>query len=258
VKQENTQGGDMRIYGDCKQLMSEIFRDVLEMGIRVHPHSMQNKVVVGDDNFSTMEITNYDYCLLSLKEEDFLFLFDPTCREWIQHEILERVGPIPVNPGEAYKIRPHVWDQFLVDGKFDYTYSERIAGKGTFHKIANEIRVNPDSRQLLMAIWDREDIKSIGGKKRIPCSIYYQFMVREGQLNIIYNQRSADVVTHFGNDVWLAHAMMRSMVVAVNSFPEYKEVPLREGYLYHNIGSLHVYKRDLDKLKACVSDLNLL
>ena len=247
----------MRVYGDCKKLMSEIFRDVLEMGIRVHPHSMQNKVVVGDDNFSTMEITNYDYCLLSLNEEDYLFLFDPTCREWIREEIMERVGPIPVNPGQAYKIRLHVWEQFLVDGKFDYTYPERIAGKGAFHKIANEIRVNPDSRQLVMAIWDRQDINYIGGKKRIPCSIYYQFMVREGQINIIYNQRSADVVTHFGNDVWLAWAMMQAMTVAVNTFPEYKDNPLKVGHLYHNIGSLHVYKKDIPTLKQCIEDLKI-
>jgi len=237
--------------------MSEVFRDVLEMGIRVFPNSMQNKIVEGDENFSTLEITNYDYCLLSLQEEDYLFLFDPTCRDWIKEEILERISPVPLNPGQAYKIRPHIWDQFLVNGKFDYTYPERIAGAGALHKIANEIRKNPDSRQLVMAIWDRHDINYLGGKKRLPCSIYYQFMVRNGQVNIIYNQRSADVVTHFGNDVWLAHAMMRAMTMAVNSFPEYKEVPLKEGYLYHNIGSLHVYNKDIKTLKQCIEDLKI-
>jgi len=43
----------MRIYGNCYELMSEIFREVWEMGSIVRPNSMQNKIVKDDDNYIT-------------------------------------------------------------------------------------------------------------------------------------------------------------------------------------------------------------
>lgn len=224
--------------------MSEMGRDVLEMGIRIHPASMQNKDVRGDINFSTLEINNYGYCLQSLDREEYLFMGDSRSKEWCQAEFKERLQ-IGVNPGNAYKIREELWEPFLVDGHFDYTYSERINSWGGLDKIINELKVNPDSRQLIMAIWDSSDIQEIGGKKRVPCSIYYQFLLRNGQLDIIYNQRSADAYTHFGNDVWQAWHLMEYVA---------KQVGTKPGYLYHNIGSLHVYNKDIENLRKCLKD----
>ena len=31
-----------------------------------------------------------------------------------------------INPGKAWELRQDLWEQFLVNGKFDYTYNERI------------------------------------------------------------------------------------------------------------------------------------
>ena len=241
----------MRIYANARQLMSEIFRDVLEMGIKVHPHSMQNKIVEGDENFATLEITNYGYCLTAIPDEDYLFLFEDT-KAWCQAELAERVSPTPVNPGEAWKLRPETWAQFMVGGKFEYTYNQRFNSYGGLVKILNEIHKNPDSRQLILSVWDRSDVHFLGGKSRVPCSIYYQFLLRNGKLDIIYNQRSADVVTHFGNDIWLAFNLMKWVVDQVNSA---WNMGIHYGWLYHNIGSLHCYNKDLNTLKQCVDEI---
>ena len=237
-----------RVFKDCKEAISEIYRDVVEMGIKVHPASMQNKVVKGDENFATLEITNYTYCLLSLQQSEFLFLHEDT-REWVKAEFAERVDTEGVfnNPGKAWKLRPETWEQFLnTKGKFDYTYSERFNEFFSLDAIIDELILNPDSRQCILSVWDRRDIEGFRGRKRIPCSIYYQFLLREGKLSIIYNQRSADAVTHFGNDIALAW-MLKDYVA--------DKVGVESGYLHHNIGSLHVYFKDLNTLKKCVTEM---
>ena len=225
------------------------------MGSIVKPKSMQNKNIEGLDEYITKEIINYSYCLLSLDKDKYLFP-DERSRIWVDSEFKERVNGNNVNPGEAYKIRPDVWEQFLVIKRddvrgnrkeFDYTYNERIRPRIYLSKIIEELQRNPDTRQAVLSIWDRSDVNGIGGKVRVPCSIYYQFLIRDNQLHIIYNQRSADVITHFGNDVclaWYLKEYVRGFLTGVEP-----------GYLYHNIASLHSYKKDWNTLKTCIESL---
>jgi len=236
----------MRIYSDCYELMSELFREVWEMGHIVHPNSMQNKVVKDDEQFSTKEITNYSYCLTRLHKVDFLFFADERAKEWAKAEFAERVSFDYKNPGEAWKIRKELWEQFLNrQGEFDYAYNKRM--KISLHAVINELERNPDSRQAIISIWDPKiDVYGLGGITRVPCSIYYQILVRDGKVNIIYNQRSADVVTHFGNDVYLAFKLMEYVAHAIG---------IKPGHLFHNIGSLHAYKKDWTQLKQCIKDI---
>jgi len=240
----------MRVFGDCYELMSEVMRDVYEMGHKVHPHSMQNKIVKDDDNFETKEIINYSYCLTSMSRKDYLFIISKSLK-WAMAEFEERIESRfdegHVNPGEAWKLRPEVWKQFInEEGKFDYTYNERIDPVGRLYFIVDELKTNPDSRQCVLPIFYPRDLYEMGGQKRIPCSLHYQFLLRDGRLNIVYNQRSADVVTHFGNDVFLAWMLMSHVA---------KEVGVKEGYLFHNIASLHAYKKDWPTLKKSISDI---
>lgn len=248
----------MRIYHDAYQLMSETGRNLWEMGQEVRPNSMQNKIVKGDEAYLTKELICEQYCLTSLENEDALFAFDKRNKEWVKHELLERLNfrNFPINPGDAYKKRQDVWDEFLVKGRFDYTYNERIwhkpygdEGHSVMNKILNELTFNPDTRQAVLMIYHPSDTQYIGGVKRVPCSIYYDFLIRtnangEKQLNICYHQRSSDFVTHFGNDVWLAWYLM--VYVA-------DKIGIKHGYLFHTIDSLHSYKKDWDKLKTPIS-----
>ena len=246
----------MRIYSNPRELMSEAFRDVFEMGVIVRPQSMQNKDISGNDDFVTKEITNYSYCLLQVPEklEHFLFVTDPRSKAWAEAEILERVSDAQtINPGEAYKIREDLWSQFLNEkGEFDYTYHDRLNCFEGIEKIITRIVEDPGSRQLILAMWEPSDIMFIGGQRRVPCTLNYQFLVREGKIHIIYNQRSADVVAHFGNDIYLAYRLMKYITDEVNKMVE---KPYKYGNLFHNIGSLHAYKKDWDILKTSIDVL---
>lgn len=256
----------MRIFDDCYELMSEVRRDTFEMGAIVKPKSMQNKNIEGDINYETKEILNYSYCLLTLAKEEYLFNGTQTdietTKKWAIAEFNERVDPRGLNPGTAWEIRKEIWKEFInEEGKFDYSYSERLnfcpfpenyVPVSNMTRVIKELLRNPDTRQAILPIWDLEkDGAYIGGVKRVPCSMYYQVIIRDNMLHLIYNQRSADVVTHFGNDVFLAW-QLKDYITQVLRSKGMKD--LVSGYLYHNIASLHSYRKDWDILKNCIDD----
>lgn len=267
----------MRIFENCYELVSEIRRDVYEMGAIVKPKSMQNKKIEGDIDYETKEILNYSYCLQTLDKEEKLFI-DESSREWVREELLERVNPAGVNPGKAWEIRKSVWEEYLVkegfmpddddELVFDYSYGERMnmiadaPWKGqkkenltNLQRVIKRLSEDPDTRQAILAIWDaRKDTSRIGGIRRVPCSIYYQFIIRDNMVHIIYNQRSCDVVTHFGNDVWLAWNLCSYVVEVLR---EECGLDVKHGYLYHNIASLHSYRKDWPILKKCITETQL-
>ena len=126
----------MRIYDDCYELMSEMGRNLWEMGSIVKPKTYQNKVIEGDESYITRELICEQYCLTSLNNVDKLFIYSNS-KEWADNEFLERINNEPLNPGGAWTLRKDIWEQFLVNGKFDYTYSERILSFFLSHTSAN-------------------------------------------------------------------------------------------------------------------------
>lgn len=242
----------MRIYSSTYELMSETGRNLWEMGLEVKPKTYQNKNIEGKDEFITKELICEQYCLTKMPDPEFLFTYTNS-KDWADAEFKERINTSEViNPGDAWKLRKDVWEEFLVNGKFDYTYNERI-----YHVIKDVISLlsnDQDTRKAVIPIFngDQESLDTLyyDGSKRIPCSMYYDFLIRENasgkkQLNICYHQRSSDFITHFGNDVYLAWQLMIYVSEQLEILP---------GYLYHTIDSLHAYKKDWGKLKSSLGE----
>ena len=251
----------MRIYSSSFELMSEMGRELNSYGQTVKPKTYQNKVIEGNEDFITKELICQQYCLTSLGDPVWLFVFSHS-KEWADAEFQERVGWYELNPGKAWELRKDLWEQFLVNGKFDYTYPERIwnplyhHGSTSFNcdsamqSIIELLKRDNDTRKAVLPIFNGDmdglDTDWYDGSRRIPCSMYYDFLIRqngkgEKVLHICYHQRSSDFVTHFGNDVYLAWRLMEYVA---------KEVGVKPGYLYHTIDSLHTYQKDWDKLAS--------
>lgn len=266
----------MRIYSNCLELMSEMGRDLWEMGKIVKPKTYQNKVIDGNEDFVTKELICEQYCLTSLMDVQYLFAFTK-CKDWAEAEFAERIAGREINPGEAWKLRKEMWEQFLVNGRFDYSYGERMNQEVYYNDgyfplldaIAIQLADDPDTRKAILPIYGdyirtinsqtssfdlERDINRMDGSKRIPCSMYYDFLLRNGKLNICYHQRSSDFVQHFGNDVYLAWNLMEYMVERINKYKKDSEDTIEPGYLYHTIDSLHAYKKDWVKLKSNIED----
>ena len=252
----------MRIYSNAYQLMSEMGRDLWEMGHENRPKTYQNKVIEGNPDFITKELICEQYCLTKMPDPEWLFIYTNT-HWWADAEFAERVSGKPVNPGEAYKLNRKMWDEFLVNGKFDYTYSERFSDITSYKNrtttrleaVISLLKDDNDTRKAVLPIFGsgsgHYDYDYYDGTARIPCSMYYDLLIRlnakgEKQLNLVYHQRSSDFVGHFGDDVYLAWRMMEYIA---------EHVGVKPGYLYHVIDSLHCYQRDWHFLKTCIDDI---
>lgn len=225
----------MRIYQNCKEMMSEVHRDLQEMGVIKHTKTVQDKIVDGNDDYTTKELVGYSYAILDFSDMDQMITDNGLSLEWCKADFEERICPREINPGEAYKLRP-VWEEFVHDGKFSYTYNERI--RTQLEKTIDVIKNDHDTRQGIIEIYNSEkDSRRRGGIERIPCSMYYQFISdQNGKLDIIYNIRSNDFGEHYPYDIWMAISLLKYVA---------KKVDMKVGKLIYFAGSLHCFKKDL-------------
>lgn len=233
----------MRIFRNVKEMVIEVEREIFEMGINSHPFSYQDQVVASDKNFQTKELIGYTYSLTKWGDTEELFRhYDEsigveTCMAYCEKEFLERISGAS-NPGTSWEIRDELWRQFLHDGKFAYTYSERMDGQMT--SVVNILKNNPGSRQAIITIYDKHDDQShVGGEQRIPCSMHYQFLLRQvgsrRLLTLIYVMRSCDYYKHFPIDCRLALMLLEYVAKEIDALPS---------TFIHTIGSLHAYYED--------------
>lgn len=224
----------MRFFKDFIQMQSEVVRDLAELSVRVHTMTYQDKYIGDDESMATREAQDMIYRVTSPDLADL----DPS-QPWADAEFDERTqayreGGKGLNPGEAWKLRPEVWTEFLEsDGRFSYTYSERLAE--TLEMVIEELRQRNMSRQLFIPIWQPEDAYKLADR-RVPCSLGYWLNYRQEQLNITYLQRSSDFFTHFTNDVYLARKLQEFIAA---------EVGLEPGHFTHWLGSIHVFEKDV-------------
>lgn len=226
-----------RIFQDFPEAQNEIRRDLAELGIRVHPETMQDKQIADDPDFDTMELQNYVY---TVSKPNYMEV-ENTHDAWITQEWADRLAG-DLNPGTAWKERPEVWDQFLEKkmmevghfARFSYSYSQRMGGQH-IQRIIEELKKHPNSRQLWLPVWWLVD-ETRRGERRVPCSLGYWFVQRGGALHITYVMRSCDLHTHYANDVALATILLTYVA---------EQTGLEVGTFTHVIGSLHVYKKDV-------------
>jgi thymidylate synthase len=228
----------MRIYSRFKEAYKETERELIEMGVDVHPETMQDLKVAGNDDYATKELQGYGYVITSglHKDDDFMELggnFD-----YAVQESEDRVDPAWLNPGLSYLKRKEVWDRFLHEGKMAYIYNERFRDQLGF--ILQELQQRPNTRQAILTVYDKHlDMQNIGGVKRIPCSLYYQFLRRKRNgvevLDAIYTMRSCDIYTHMLYDMWLTMELQETIA---------GELGIDSGHFTHFIGSLHCYRKD--------------
>lgn len=232
----------MRIFQNLVEAYKEAERDLWEMGIDVTPMSMQDKKAQGDE-FKTKEIQGFGFTVVPHTPDDWALTNRQKVLElagipieYCEIEVDDRMKDMAQNPGRSFHLRPDIWKEFMHEGKFSYTYSERMEGQvaSTLRRLA----VDPENRQGIIAIYNPSiDTPRRGGEMRIPCSMYYQLMIRGGKLDLIYTMRSCDFLTHFAADIYMATRIMDYASAVLG-------VPI--GKFMYFTGSLHAYYKDLE------------
>lgn len=207
--------------------------------------------------------------------------------DWAEEHFGERVGGVPVNPPPSHNRWP--WSrhngnhQNGEQQQFSHTYPERMwprrAGAGQYSSMGvsrpdnHGIRFaygdlqdvvdllvrSPLTRQAYLPIWFPEDTGA-AHRQRVPCTLGYHFLIRNGQLSCRYYMRSCDLVRHFTDDVYLAGRLMQWVTTQINeqtngiTYPVSREVAqdagiLTPGLLTMYISSLHAFTGDQWRLK---------
>ncbi len=223
----------MRLYKDCLEMVKETERELFEMGIRVQSETVQDKKV----SEMSMELTGYDYKITGMDMMEEMLDYMSMPKDWIEAEFLERISPHFNNPGKSWEKRKDMWEQYLHGGMFAYTYNERM--RYQLPKLINELKVRPNTRQGIITIYEtRQDMDNWGAKGRVPCSMHYQFLLRNGKLQGMYVMRSCDFLNHFAADVAFALKLLRFIA---------SEIDRPIGTFTHFIGSLHAFHSDMEK-----------
>lgn len=105
-------------------------------------------------------------------------------------------------------------------------------------QVEQQIRVNPDSRRLIVSAWNVADVPKMALP---PCHLLFQFYVANGKLSCQLYQRSADFF--LGVPFNIASYALLTLMMA-------KTTGLEPGDFVHTLGDVHLYKNHLDQAKA--------
>jgi len=214
---------------------------------------------------------------------------------WAEDHFLERVGGVPLNPSPSEAWWPFAKkgettnaDHKSEGNAFSHTYPERMWPRfanqpeydlaendplrdyepyrdenhgirfrlGDLQDVVNQLIRSPYTRQAYLPIWFPEDTGAAHGK-RVPCTLGYHFMIRDGKLDISYFMRSTDLLRHFQDDVymairlaqWMVERVLSSQIVVGYNFDNPREDPLKVGKLIFHTANLHIFEQDLELIK---------
>lgn len=254
-------------------MVGQMYQDFLGSARPVDVGQWQGRDIKGDSSKVTWEIR--EAVLVtgmpdSMSEAQYRYL--PNL-PWAEDHFQERIGGTPLNPPPSAKTWPfaqagHV-DHVDGEGKFSHTYPERfwpkLAGKpfepggfdahrgirfeyGDLHDVVWKLIKNPMTRQAYLPVWFPEDTGAPEGE-RVPCSIGYHFMIREGQLHVSYTIRACDFMRHFKDDVYMAVRLGQWVRDQLPYRGEGDLPDLTMGELTMHIGSFHIFNGDRPMVK---------
>ena len=113
---------------------------------------------------------------------------------------------------------------------------------GDLEDVVNLLIKSPGTRQAFLPIWFPEDTGVVHGE-RVPCTLGYHFMIRNGKLQITYYMRSCDLIRHFQDDVYMAGRLAQWVRDQLNN--HLHNTVYDVGELVMHIVSLHCFEGDI-------------
>jgi hypothetical protein len=230
-----------------------------------------------DRSMATYELRHYVMrCLMPT--EDLQFYRDeiqPNCPWADDHFEKDRVSGEPLNPGLTWQSWPygHSANKFRDDdGQFNHTYAERYwpryAGMtpegrlfdiyldhdeqtrqgirypyGDLADVVKQLAREPHTRQAILPVFFPEDTGAVHGG-RVPCSLFYQFLVRNNEMDVSYVIRSCDMVRHFRDDIYLTVRLLLWVLAECRKLNPTAFADVKPGSFVMLITSLHMFQND--------------
>lgn len=140
-----------------------------------------------------------------------------------------------------------MWRSLSDDGKtnnsaYGYLIKEAF-GFNQVEKIVELLKKDPNSRRAVINI-NTPNVNVIETKDE-PCTIALQYFLRDGKLHSTTVMRSNDIFLGFPYDVAFFTELQKTIA---------DKLGVEYGTYTHIANSLHVYDRDIDKIKAIVDN----
>ena len=117
----------------------------------------------------------------------------------------------------------------------------QTSNKTTIDQLKNvidTIKVNPDSRRLIVSGWNPGDIPNMALP---PCHTLFQFYVNEGKLSCQLYQRSGDAFLGIPFNI-ASYALLTHLIA--------HECKLEVGEFIHTLGDAHIYSNHIEQVKT--------
>ncbi len=140
------------------------------------------------------------------------------------------------------------WDLWAdSSGRLELDYSEQLFnfnGVNQVENIIKSLKEDPQARRHVISLWrpDRFDEISLH-----CCHYSYQFYVNNiNELNMIWTQRSADIMIGVPSDIILAYLWVKLLCL---------ELDLKPGVITMNFGDCHIYKEHIKPAKTYLHNI---
>jgi hypothetical protein len=215
----------MRI--DLEEVLDDLEQQVFLEGQPVPVEKWHGIETAGKPDLVSLELLDVHFSSLMTHDQNRLKDQCQPNLPWAEDHFQERVSGRADNPGEQWKNWPwypkqnKMYDQEFRsgDGRFTHTYMERLWSRkpgiryryGDLADVHALLLNQPLTRQAFVPIWFPEDTGAVHGG-RVPCTIGYHFMQREGRLHLWYTIRSCDVIRYMRDDVYMAIRLAQWML----------------------------------------------
>jgi len=114
-------------------------------------------------------------------------------------------------------------------------------GVDQLYKLIDAIRYDSDSRRMMVSAWN---VSELSDMVLPPCHYGFQVYVNNGVMDLMWQQRSADVFLGLPYDIAMYGLLLEMLAKGSNLIP---------GHLIGQLGDCHLYNNHLDQAKEYLS-----
>jgi len=140
--------------------------------------------------------------------------------------------------------RPDYERSGRTDGTLGPVYGKQwrnFNGVDQLYKLIDNIRYNSDSRRMMVSAWNVSELSDMALP---PCHYGFQVYVNNGVMDLMWQQRSADVFLGLPYDIAMYGLLLEMLAKGSDLIP---------GQLIGQLGDCHLYNNHLDQAKEYLS-----
>ena len=136
--------------------------------------------------------------------------------------------------------RPDYERSGRTDGTLGPVYGKQwrdFNGVDQLENLINDISINPTSRRLMVSAWNPAEMSDM---VLPPCHYGFQVYINNGEMDLIWTQRSVDVFLGLPYDIAIYGLLLEMLA---------KGAGLKPGQLIGQLGDCHLYNNHLEQAK---------